>query len=115
MTKILVFILLQFSVINAKVFTVCELVTELNDLHLIPQNEIYLHLCIIGSMMNTNRSNGDFLGLYRIGNQWWCGKDSPGGNCNVKCSDLLDDDIADDVACAQKILDSHGIFDGWGE
>lgn len=37
----------------------------------------------------------------------------PGGSCNVKCSDLYDDDIADDVLCAQRILDGHGL-EGWG-
>jgi hypothetical protein len=31
----------------------------------------------------------------------------------VKCSDLYDDDIADDVRCATKILESHGV-EGWG-
>jgi hypothetical protein len=43
----------------------------------------------------------------------WCGKNAPGGSCNVKCDDLLDDDIADDVTCAQKIIISHGL-EGWG-
>lgn len=114
------FLLLSFtffivSKVHGKIFTVCELVQELDDLRTIPRDEIYQHLCIIGEMMHTHKNRVDFVGLYSIGSKWWCGQDGPGGNCNVTCSDLLDDEISDDVACAQKILDSHGLQDGWGE
>lgn len=105
----------NFAEVHGKTFTVCELVQELDDLRTISRDEIYKHLCIIGSMMHTHKTRDHFLGLYSIGSKWWCGQDAPGGNCNVTCSDLLDDDIADDVACAQKIIDSHGLQDGWGE
>lgn len=105
----------QFSKVQGKNFTVCEIVQELDNLHSIPRDEIYKHLCIVGSFIHTGKSYQGFLGMYRIGSEWWCGKNAPGGNCNVTCSDLLDDDIADDVACAQKIIESHGVQGGWGE
>lgn len=111
-------IFLIFGILNladAKVFTVCELVTELDNLHSIPRDQIYKHLCIIGEMMHTNKSHSQFLGMYRIGSEWWCGHDEPDGGCNVLCSDLLDDDIADDVACGQMILNGFGTQNGWGE
>lgn len=106
---------LKVAKIQGKVFTVCEFVQELDDLHTIPRDQIYKHLCIIGDMIHTHKKRGNYLGLYSIGSEWWCGNEAPGGNCNVKCSNLLDDDITDDVACAQKIINSHGLHDGWGE
>jgi hypothetical protein len=65
-----IFFVLKLNSVEGKIFTVCELVQELDDLHTIPQNEIYKHLCIVGSLIHTNKTQGDFLGLYRIGQQW---------------------------------------------
>lgn len=75
MFKILLKILLilfvfKSKLIHGKIYTICELVKELDDLHSIPRNEIYKHLCIVGSLIHTNKTHGDFLGLYRIGKQW---------------------------------------------
>ena len=106
---------IQSSKVHGKIFTVCELVKELDDLHSIPRDEIYKHLCIVGTLIHTHQNNQGFHGIYKIGSEWWCGKNAPGGNCNVTCSALLDDDIADDVVCAQKIIDSHGLQGGWGK
>lgn len=93
-------------------FQECEFVQELFNKHSIAADLIYQHLCI-GSSLHTNPNrNNSFIGIYGIGSEWWCGKNEAGGICNIKCSDLLDEDIADDVKCANKILSLHGL-QGW--
>lgn len=55
-------------------------------------------------------------GLFQILNQYWC---SPlGHGCNMACSALLDDNIADDFECAKKIKavsagDGQGGWTAW--
>lgn len=109
--KLFFFIILGFEPALTKQFSKCEFVKELHRLHEIPKEDIYKHLCIAQSL-HTGRNSDGFLGLYGIGSQWWCGKDKKGGDCNVKCSNLIDDDIADDVQCANLIFSNHG-FQGW--
>lgn len=105
---------LSFKLAIAKKFEDCEFARELNAKHEVPRVDIYKHLCITATVHVTHTTSlSGFAGIYKIGTQWWCAQDQPGGSCNVKCSDLVDDDIADDVACANKILQSHGLG-GWG-
>lgn len=109
--RIFLLIILSSDLTFSKQFEMCEFVEELYRLHEIPREDIYKHLCIAQSLHTARNARG-FLGVYGIGEQWWCKEDEPGGSCNVKCSNLLDDDIADDVQCAGLILLSHG-FEGW--
>lgn len=105
----------KFSQIEMRTFTICELVEELHDNHTISRENIYKHLCIVGNLMQTkNKFNNDFHGIYRIGGRWWCGEEQKGGGCDVKCEDLNDDHIADDVRCAEIILLQQGV-QGWGQ
>ena len=106
-------IVVAFELIYAKTFDQCELAVELFEKHKVPRDEIYKHLCIV-STLHTEKNVGDHLGIYGIGSKWWCGEDEPSGGCNVTCSDLLDDDIADDVACANLILSKQGV-EAWFE
>lgn len=109
----LILIVLSFELVLSKKYKDCDFAEELFIKHDVPLDEVYMHLCIGQSLHTAHQNHGSaFLGIYAIGTQWWCGQDTQGGNCNIKCSDLLDDDIADDVACANKILASHGL-QGW--
>lgn len=54
-------------------------------------------------------------GLFQISELWWCDGKSPKPlGCNVRCEDLLDDDIQDDVKCAMRIYDDHKRMSGSG-
>lgn len=77
--------------------------------HDVPKHEIFKHICITRSLLKTDEDRGGHLGIYGIGSQWWCGENGPGGSCNVECADLLDEDIADDVACASLILSQQDL------
>jgi C-type lysozyme/alpha-lactalbumin family len=108
----LLLIVLSFQLVSTKIFDQCEFAVELNEKHEIPKEEIYKHLCIV-SEIHTSRNFDGHLGVYRIGSRWWCAQDAPGGSCNVTCASLLDEDIADDVACANLILSQQGV-EGFG-
>ncbi|XP_037051783.1 lysozyme C-like [Bradysia coprophila] len=107
-------LLIALHLTVAKIFDECEFANELYDRHQIPREDIYKHFCIVSSLHTARNTENGYKGIYAIGSKWWCGKDAPGGGCNVKCSDLLDDDIADDVTCANLILSQHGL-NGWGK
>lgn len=102
---------MNFVSSSARLFDECEFALELFERHLVPREEIYKHFCIANTLHTAKQWNG-FTGIYAIGSQWWCGADGPAGGCNVKCSDLLDDDIEDDVKCASLILSQQGL-QGW--
>ncbi|KAL7012581.1 hypothetical protein ACKWTF_014939 [Chironomus riparius] len=103
--KILIIIfLIQFSLTFAKIYTACEFVNELFYKHDLRQEEIVMHVYIAKLSQLVTTQGISFIGIYSIGTEWWCGADSPGGICNVKCSNLKDDDITDDVACANEII-----------
>lgn len=63
------------------------------------------------SALDTSANISGHLGLFGIGNEW-CRSGEPGGYCDIKCSDLVNDDISDDVICAQLIYSSNGTG-GW--
>lgn len=54
-------------------------------------------------------------GVFQINSQHWCVRGRPGGKCQKKCEDFLDDDIQDDIVCAQKIAEAEGFqhWKGW--
>ena len=108
----LVILLASISLIQAKIYSVCELSLELYLRHKINKMEIPYHICIAAerSDFNTRHSHGqEYLGLFKIGSDFWCGRGFAGGYCKVKCSYLENDDISDDVKCATMILHSRGI------
>ncbi|XP_021073039.1 alpha-lactalbumin [Mus pahari] len=62
------------------------------------------------------RDNGSTeYGLFQISNRFWCkSSEFPESEniCGISCDKLLDDELADDIACAKKILAIKGI-DYW--
>lgn len=113
MKSVLVILLVNICLCSGKKYTECELSKELFNLHTIPRDDIYKHLCVAHGLQ-TDEIHGTHFGIYRVGTQWWCGQTEPAGTCNMVCSNLLDDDIADDVACANHIFSSHRL-EGWGK
>lgn len=108
---IVLFLILHFEAAFSKVFEVCEFAEELHKRHNIPQKEIFKHFCIAGNNLDTTKSTETgYVGIYGVGSKWWCGQNEAGGGCNIKCSNLLDDDITDDVECMQVIFDNQGLF-----
>ncbi|XP_067118359.1 lysozyme c-1-like [Centruroides vittatus] len=76
-------------------------------------------LCLIRHESNfnsraTNRSKNGSKdhGIFQINDRYWCSPPGPQNGCNVKCSSLLDDNLAHDMRCA-KIIYSRRKFNAW--
>ncbi|KYB26736.1 lysozyme [Tribolium castaneum] len=117
-TVLLLFASFCFQQTSSKVFTRCGLTQELLKQGF-PRSFVGNWVCLIESESAkdtskvTNRANGSKgLGLFQISSKEWCTYNTPGGKCNMKCEDLVNEDIADDSSCAKKMHGELG-FRGW--
>ncbi|CAH2986937.1 unnamed protein product [Chilo suppressalis] len=101
-------------------FTRCKLATELMKTKLIDKTFLSNWVCLIEKVSNRDTaafhvtpSGKKLYGLYQIPSKW-CREGKRGGDCNVACESLLDDDIRDDTACAQLIFYREG-FKYWSQ
>lgn len=107
---------------KGKIYTRCELATELRHKHRIPLEQIATWVCIakFESSFNTSAvghlnadGSGDH-GLFQISDIYWCSPPGKGLVCGLTCAELEDSDITDDIECAQKIFDEHTRLSGDG-
>ncbi|CAO1413754.1 unnamed protein product [Diamesa tonsa] len=89
---------------------------ELSQKHNVALEDVGMLVCIAeeGSNLDTNKTNSIAYGLFQLHNKFWCLQNEIGGGCIMKCNDLIDDDITDDVKCVKRILLVEG-FDAWGK
>ncbi|KAK9504304.1 hypothetical protein O3M35_010669 [Rhynocoris fuscipes] len=117
--KVILAIFCLIGLTQAKVFSRCELVSVLRS-NGIPANDMKDWVCLVEheSSRITSRKggpnrNGSFdHGLFQINDKYWCRNGVKGGDCNIKCEDLRQDDISEAVKCALKIKRRHG-FNAW--
>jgi len=112
MKNIIVIFIVSIAFVHTKVYNKCELARELYHKHNLSKDTIGYHVCIAAkvSKFDTRSNSSSHLGLYGIGMQWWC-SDGKAGNrnrCNIECSNLINDDITDDVECATEIINRMG-------
>ncbi|CAG9800937.1 unnamed protein product [Chironomus riparius] len=95
-------------------FDLCELTRELYSRN-ISIDDIPQYLCIadIKSHLKIRipNENEQSYGLFFI-NSEFCGQSESDGICSMKCSDLWDNNISDDVDCVYKIIQTNGT-DKW--
>ncbi|GBP19707.1 Lysozyme [Eumeta japonica] len=108
------------SEVNAKTFTRCELARELKKQGF-PSSQLRNWVCLVEAesgrrtdVVGGPNSNGSRdYGLFQINDRYWCSTgSSPGKDCNVRCQDLLTDNISKASTCAKKIYARHG-FNAW--
>ncbi|XP_019881740.1 lysozyme [Aethina tumida] len=111
-------VLAVFGVSQSKVYTRCGLAQELIQLGF-DRTLLGNWVCLIESesgkdtSKKVDKANGSKgLGLFQISSKEWCQFGKTGGKCNMKCEDLLNEDIRDDSKCAQKAFNELG-FRGW--
>ncbi|XP_013191006.1 lysozyme c-1 [Amyelois transitella] len=103
---------------ECKIFTRCKLAVELLNTRIITKTFLGNWVCLIEKVSYRNTklltetpSKKKYYGLYQIP-QKWCKEKKRGGECNIACESLLDDDIRDDTECASMIADREG-FKYW--
>ncbi|XP_045455033.1 lysozyme-like [Melitaea cinxia] len=102
---------------DCKVFTRCRLASELVKMKMIEKTFLSNWVCLIEKVSKRDttaleiRNGKTFYGLYQIPNKW-CREGKKGGDCNIACESLLDDNIRDDTACALRIFEQEG-FKYW--
>ncbi|XP_042202712.1 lysozyme C-1/C-2-like [Callorhinchus milii] len=101
---------------RAKVFARCELAKALRDMGVETASlGDWVCLAEAESSRNTkkthvNSNDSTDYGIFQINSNWWCDNGTNGHNaCQVKCSELLGDNITKSVACAKLILKQQGL------
>lgn len=97
----------------SKNMTTCEFVRELYNAGIKDRQRIEDHACAAGygktDSLNVissfrNETTTTTSSLYNIKEKYWC----DGGGCEIPCVKLRDDDVQDDIQCAQKIMRQQG-------
>ncbi|XP_034826898.1 lysozyme-like [Maniola hyperantus] len=104
---------------EGKTFTRCELVRELRRQRF-PERQLRDWVCLVERESNRrtnairNESNGSrSYGLFQINDRFWCSNtNTPGKDCNVRCSDLITPEITRASNCAKTIYNRQG-FNAW--
>lgn len=118
-----VIFIIKVTQTSTRQYSQCELFTELEKIHAVPEIEAAKWTCIaeILSKFNSNHQNGDmvngFLGIFGIQAMFWCASDWDEIPCNVTCQKFVDDDITDDVKCVREVIlkDYKYNFNTWSE
>lgn len=108
---------------EGKILEQCEAVRELERAR-ISRTFISNWVCLMQSEsgLNTRLVTGPkspmdsySYGVFQINSAKWCGEGFVGGQCNKRCEDFANDDIRDDIVCANKIFNRDGFkaWDGW--
>ncbi|XP_060937472.1 lysozyme C-like [Limanda limanda] len=62
--------------------------------------------------INHNTDGSTDYGIFQINSRWWCndGQTRTANGCNIRCSELLTDDISTAITCAKQVVrDPSGI------
>ncbi|XP_023253595.1 lysozyme C [Seriola lalandi dorsalis] len=61
--------------------------------------------------INHNRDGSTDYGIFQINSRWWCNNGQPTSNgCNIRCDELLTDDVSVAINCAKRVVrDPNGI------
>ncbi|XP_068190383.1 lysozyme C-like [Antennarius striatus] len=117
--KCLVFLLLV-AVANARTFSRCEWARVLRSYGMdgYRGHSLANWVCLSKweSDYNTRATNYNSdgstdYGIFQINSRWWCSNGTPTSNgCNMKCSELLSDDVSAAINCAKRVArDPNGI------
>lgn len=110
-------LLTLFSGVFSKTYTRCQLAEELYHVHHIPLDQVATWVCIAKHTSNFNTKITNHLigyGIFGIGSKYWCSLKDQKKSCNVKCADLENDDITNDVDCIKIIYDKTKQINGDG-
>uniref|UniRef100_A0A6A7G3K1 lysozyme n=1 Tax=Hirondellea gigas TaxID=1518452 RepID=A0A6A7G3K1_9CRUS len=110
------------SGVRGKVFDKCELARLLETKHAMTRKEVKDWVCIAEyeSTFNSaaiNKFNWDGsrdYGLFQLSDKYWCDSKTGKNVCRMPCSDLLDDELTDDLQCIKRIIKDTERWKGKG-
>ncbi|XP_078264949.1 lysozyme C, milk isozyme-like [Rhinoraja longicauda] len=126
--KTLLLLFTLFSIARLRTFTKCELAHvfqgyglgglrgyRLEDSVCLVQCESGFKTDAVGRSWGNGRVSTDY-GLFQINSPWWCDdgqmKHSRNG-CGQPCSHFMDDNIADDIRCAKRVVREPQGMNAW--
>ncbi|XP_014205697.1 lysozyme-like [Copidosoma floridanum] len=108
---------------SARILKKCDAASELRRSKVINKSFIAHLVCVMQheSKFNTSLIRGPgskssySYGVFQISSDKWCSRYRVGGECQKKCDDFANDDIQDDIVCADKIFKMEGLkhWPGW--
>ncbi|KAH8410964.1 hypothetical protein KR222_003707 [Zaprionus bogoriensis] len=107
---------------QAKKYMRCELTRVMVQNYRFDKTLMSNWICLVEheSALDSNKvtsmeNNSKNYGLFQINSRDYCAEGRKGGLCNMKCEDLSNDDLSDDMACAKKIQQREGFkyWKGW--
>ncbi|EDW02435.1 lysozyme [Drosophila grimshawi] len=116
------FLLMSGELVESKQYMRCELTRVLVENYRFQKTLMSNWICLVEheSSLDTNKvtrneNNSKNYGLFQINSKDYCAEGRRGGLCNIKCEDLSNDDISDDIACAKTIQQRDGFkyWKGW--
>ncbi|XP_026196308.1 lysozyme C-like [Anabas testudineus] len=64
--------------------------------------------------INHNTDGSTDYGIFQINSRWWCSNGTPSSNaCNIKCSELLTDNVAVAINCAKRVVRDPNGMGAW--
>ncbi|XP_028166301.1 lysozyme-like [Ostrinia furnacalis] len=123
MARFVLFATVQLCVIllcQGRTMDRCQIARELNN-HGFPRHQLADWVCLVEAESSgrtevvggPNTDGSHDHGLFQINDRYWCENGpNPGKECNVRCSDITQDDISAAVGCAKKIFGQRG-FQAW--
>ncbi|XP_014260444.1 lysozyme-like [Cimex lectularius] len=97
---------------ESKVFERCELAKELK--HYLDEDYLSDWICIVEYASGFNSGKKEYVrydfyyhGLFQISPDHCENDSNPGGTCNVKCSELLGNNISQQAKCAHTLYQSY--------
>ncbi|XP_040914860.1 lysozyme C-like [Toxotes jaculatrix] len=118
--RALVFLLLV-ALASARVFERCEWarILKRNGMDGYRGNSLADWVCLTKwessyntAATNNNRDGSTDYGIFQINSRWWCdnGRTRTANGCNIRCSELLSDDVSVAINCAKRVVrDPNGI------
>ncbi|CAG9799867.1 unnamed protein product [Chironomus riparius] len=119
LVAITIFAIVLINNSEAKVFSKCEFARAMSNAGF-SRASLPNWVCLVKSESNFNsrvkggpNSNGSYdWGIFQINDKYWCKVGYKGGDCNMNCNQLVDDNISDDIACTKIIYKRHG-YNAW--
>ncbi|CAL4124260.1 unnamed protein product, partial [Meganyctiphanes norvegica] len=111
---------------SAKIFEKCELADVLENRHNMNRDQIKNWVCIAeyesafntGDIHPLNWDGSKDYGLFHLSNKYWCKDEDENPDyknvCNMPCSNLLDADLTDDLACIELVISDTESWKGEG-